>query len=152
MKGPRVEQSYKTYDSHVWFLFMTRTQHFKGEKVFGSTKRLTNFLLGAESDYYKLYYVNFSHPWVAIPPPQTKIVEDFDVHRHWFVRTMTTNSLSMWVEGDKDCVCGWPMAYWSLPTHFYCSMFHFAKTYMNQVLHKNQYIQNDKWESCSSLL
>ncbi len=44
------------------FLFMTRIQHFKGEKVFGSTKCPTNSPLGVKSDSYKPYYVNLFHP------------------------------------------------------------------------------------------
>jgi hypothetical protein len=55
--------------------FTTWTTHLEGEEVFGVAKCPTNFPFGVESDSHGLDHVNFSHLWVAIPLPQTNIVD-----------------------------------------------------------------------------
>jgi len=80
VKGPRVKGNLArlaTIMSNyaLGSSFTTWTTDLKGEEVFGFAKCPTNFPFGVESDSHRLDRVNFCCLWVAIPLPQTNIVD-----------------------------------------------------------------------------
>ncbi len=79
--------------------------HLKEEKVFGSTKRFTNFLPSVNNDSHRLDRVNFFHPKVFVLTTKPNIVEDVCMHKPPF---SSNNLLPLVFQGGlelKENIC-----------------------------------------------
>jgi hypothetical protein len=82
------------------------------EEVFSSTKHYDDYSLEENYDLHRLDHINFSHPYVAIPPSQPDSVNDLHVHGPSCSFTYYVSySFSRWVSGEKNYMWKWLVEY-----------------------------------------